>query len=304
MVNKTIFALSANVAAKAAVFATVLFCISSYQLFAAGNAEKSRGITLAAATGTYDSGLLDYILPVFASDTGRPIDVIPAETGAVLQMGRNGQADVLLVNAEAQELSFMAEGHGINRFEVMYSDFIIVGPPDLIGQSRDVAAVFKEIAGRNLPFVSCGDESGAHIIEKSIWQNAGGDSTAFSGYVSAGRGMSETLRLAAEKKAFTLTDRATWLSQEPQNLSVICEPDPALPNRYSVIGVDPAKSRRINYEGGLAFINWILSPKAQELIAGFGSLEFGQPLFTPNGRPLVSGRDIPEDRQPVIAARP
>ena len=267
-----------------AVFAAV-FMLSGYQLFARGRTDAAGGrIILSTTTSTYDSGLLGHILPVFTAETGWAIDVISVGTGAALQMGRDGQADVLLVHAKAQELQFVADGYGVERFDVMYNDFVIVGPPGFIAHNADVSQTLESIIAQDLPFVSRGDNSGTHIMELSLWEGAGGDPSTLSDYLSVGQGMGATLRMANEMMAFTLTDRATWLSQSPPDLVIVCEGDAPLLNLYGVIAVNPAIHRGINAEGARVFIDWILQPSTQELIAGFGMAEFGEPLFFPNAQ--------------------
>ena len=253
------------------------------QLFAFGRSEN---IILATTTSTYDSGLLGYILPVFTAETGWRVDVVSVGTGAALQMGRDGQADVLLVHAKEQELRFVTEGHGLERFDVMYNDFIVVGPRAPITHNENINQTFRTIMQRNLPFVSRGDNSGTHTMELGIWRNTG-ITPNFSNYLSVGQGMGATLQMANEMLAYTLTDRATWLKQRNMNLVIVCEKDAVLLNHYGVIAVNPTKSRRINTQGALDFINWILSPSAQELIGNYGKEEFGESLFTPNAERKV-----------------
>jgi len=267
-----------------AVLAAV-FMLSGFQLFARGRTDAVGGrIILSTTTSTYDSGLLGHILPVFTAETGWAIDVISVGTGAALQMGRDGQADVLLVHAKAQELRFVADGYGVERFDVMYNDFVIVGPPGFIDHNADVIGTLGAVVDGNLPFISRGDNSGTHIMELSLWESAGLDPAALSDYLSVGQGMGATLRMANEMLAFTLTDRATWLSQAPPDLVIVCEGDAPLLNLYGVIAVNPALHRGINAEGAAVFIDWILRPSTQELISTFGLAEFGEPLFFPNAR--------------------
>jgi len=266
-----------------AVFAAV-FMLSGFQLFARGRADADRRVLLATTTSTYDSGLLGFILPVFTAETGWNIDVISVGTGAALQMGRDGQADVLLVHAKAQELRFVADGYGVERFDVMYNDFIIVGPGNHIAHNEDVNQTFRAIVEYDLPFVSRGDNSGTHIMELSLWESSSVGPEALSNYLSVGQGMGATLRMANELEAFTLTDRATWLSQSPPDLVIVCERDAPLLNLYGVIAVNPALHRGINAEGARVFIEWILKASTQELISTFGVAQFGEPLFFPNAQ--------------------
>jgi tungstate transport system substrate-binding protein len=241
-------------------------------------------IRLSTTTSTQDSGLLDYILPVFTAQVGWNVDVISVGTGAALQMGRDGDADVLLVHAKAQEEAFVSEGHGLKRFDVMYNDFIVVGPSAPIAYNDKVQETFKTIADRNLPFVSRGDKSGTHTMELNLWKAAGVDPAKLSAYTSAGQGMGATLQMSNELQAYTLADRATWLKQKDSALVIVCEKGTELLNFYGVIAVNPAKNSKINAQGAQDFINWILSPATQTLIGGYGVAEFGGSLFTPNAR--------------------
>jgi len=248
-----------------------------------GRVAIKGNIILATTTSTYDSGLLDHILPVFTEQTGWTVDVISVGTGAALQIGRDGQADVLLVHARAQEERFVEEGHGLRRFDVMYNDFIVVGPDGILAHNGDVYQTFSTIARNKLPFVSRGDNSGTHTAELEIWKTIGINTAILSEYYSAGQGMGATLQMADEMKAFTLTDRATWLSmQRNLDMVIVCERSEALLNYYGVIAVNPAKHSRINGRGAQDFVNWILLPSTQELIGSYGIKEYGEVLFTPN----------------------
>jgi tungstate transport system substrate-binding protein len=271
------------------VVLSLIFISLTVQVFAGPAREKGNGIKgniiLSTTTSTKDSGLLDFILPVFTEQTGWTVDVISVGTGAALQMGRDGQADVLLVHAKAQEEQFVADGHGLRRFDVMYNDFIVVGPETPIAHNNDVYQTFGAIARNNLPFVSRGDNSGTHTMELSIWRNLGIAVGNLPGYNSVGQGMGATLQMAGEMKAFTLADRATWIShQRDLDLVIVCEKHEALLNYYGVIAVNPAKNRRINGRGALDFVNWMLLPETQELIGKYGLEEFGEPLFAPNAQ--------------------
>ena len=252
------------------------------QLFAKARSEPVKGnIILATTTSTQDSGLLDYILPVFTKEKGWTCDVISVGTGAALQMGRDGQADVLLVHAKEQEIQFVADGHGLARFDVMYNDFIVVGPRMPIAHNDNIAQTFRSIANQNLPFVSRGDNSGTHTMELGLWKRIG---IIPSRYSSVGQGMGATLQMAEEMRAFTLSDRATWLNQKNRfsNLVIVCEKSQELLNYYGVIAVNPAKTNKINAQGAKDFVDWILNPSTQRLIGSYGIEQFGEPLFTPN----------------------
>ncbi len=239
-------------------------------------------ILLSTTTSTQDSGLLDYILPDFTEETGIEVKVVAVGTGKALQMGRDGEADVLLVHAKASEVEFVVEGHGVERFDVMYNDFIMVGPKPL--EYASIGATLEGIKNNKEKFVSRGDDSGTHKKELSIWAS-GGIEPEGDWYISAGKGMGDVLQMANELRAFTLTDRATYLSmQDTLELEIVFEADPLLLNEYGVIAVDPDKNSEINNEGANAFIEWVLSSDTQEMIGEFGKDLYGQPLFFPNAK--------------------
>ncbi len=251
--------------------------------------ETGGSLILATTTSTDDSGLLDYILPDFEAQTGITVDVIAVGTGQALQLGEDGNADVLLVHARAREDEFMAAGHGVRREDVMYNDFVIVGPesdPAGIGGMTDAAAAFQAIAAAEAPFVSRGDDSGTHTKERSIWEAAGLEPSG-DWYISAGQGMGAVLTLADEQQAYTLSDRATYLARtlEGTELVILVEGDPILFNPYGVIAVNPDKGPHIQNDLANAFIDWLISVPTQELIAGYGVEQFGSPLFTPDSNP-------------------
>jgi len=236
-------------------------------------------ITLATTTSTYDSGLLDFILPVFTEETGWEIRVISVGTGVALQLGRDGEADVLLVHARTEEDRFVAEGYAERRHDVMYNDFVIIGPADgVITHNSDVEQTFMDILEQNLPFISRGDNSGTHIRELQIWEAMGVTPQDNTSYMEVGQGMGATLTMAIEMDAFTLSDRATWLSRgDVGNLVIVCEGSELLLNPYGVIVVSSTEEPI----GAQTFIDWITSPSTQELISTFGIAEFGQSLFFP-----------------------
>jgi tungstate transport system substrate-binding protein len=241
-------------------------------------------LRLSTTTSTQDSGLLDYLLPVFTDETGWKVDVISVGTGAALKMGEDGDADVLLVHAKAQEEQFVAAGHGLKRFDVMYNDFIVVGPKAPIAHNDNVQQTFKTIAAQNLPFVSRGDKSGTHTMELNLWKAAGVDVSKLAKYTSAGQGMGATLQMSDELQAYTLADRATWLKQKGSSLMIVCEKGTELLNFYGVIAVNPGKNSKINAQAAQDFITWMLSDRGQKLIGDYGVAEFGGPLFTPNAQ--------------------
>jgi len=276
--------------------AALLFIVSFTPVFASPAREAAGSgavpikgkITLSTTTSTQDSGLLGVILPVFTRETGWEVDTVAVGTGAALQMGRGGDADVLLVHARAEEIKFVEEGHGVRRYDVMYNDFLVVGP-DLraIPHNDNVMQTFKDIASKNLPFVSRGDNSGTHTMERNLWRAAELDVNNLSNYSSVGQGMGATLQMANEMKAYTLTDRATWLTHTRDrriDLPAVCEKDTALLNYYGVIAVNPARHPGINAEGGRAFVEWMIKDSTQQLIGQYGVAEFGGALFTPNAQ--------------------
>jgi tungstate transport system substrate-binding protein len=246
-------------------------------------------LVLATTTSTADSGLLDYLLPDFETQNGVKVDVIAVGTGQALQLGRDGNADVLLVHARAQEDEFMAANDGTRREDVMYNDFVIVGPesdPAGIKGMTNAADAFKKIAETGSPFVSRGDKSGTHTKELSIWKSAGIE-PAGDWYISSGQGMGEVLTMANEQQAYTLSDRATYLARTKGGLElgVLVEGDKALFNPYGVIAVNPDKNPQINAEMAQKFIDWIISVPTQEKIQAFGVQDFGQSLFIPDSQP-------------------
>jgi len=237
-------------------------------------------IVLATTTSTDDSGLLDFILPVFLFDTGWEVQVISVGTGAALQLGRDGEADVLLVHARAQEDQFVEDGFAESRYDVMYNDFVVVGPDGGdIAYNTDVAKTFADIMEQDLQFVSRGDESGTHTRELQIWNGLELVPVDNDNYLESGQGMGATLGMTAEMDAYTLADRATWLSYPDKgNLVIVCENDSRLLNPYGVMVV----ATTLEPTGAQAFVDWIISPSAQELISTFGVEEYGQPLFFPD----------------------
>ncbi len=248
-------------------------------------AEEGKTLLLATTTSTYDSGLLDYILPDFEQKYGVKVDVVAVGTGQAMALGQDGNADVLLVHDRAREDAFMAEGHGVRREDVMYNDFVIVGPesdPAGIAGMTDVAEAFAKIAETESTFISRGDDSGTHGKEKSVWAAAGIE-PAGDWYVSAGQGMSDVLTMAEEQQAYTLSDRATYLARlkEGLDLVILVEGDPILFNPYGVIAVNPDKGEHIQAELANQFIDWLISPETKALIAEYGVAEFGSPLFIP-----------------------
>jgi tungstate transport system substrate-binding protein len=246
------------------------------------SAEKS--LILATTTSTQDSGLLDELLPAFTTDTGWQVKSLAVGSGQAIELGRRGEADVLLVHSPAAEQKFVAEGSAGQRRLVMHNDFVLVGPatdPAGIGGTSSAPALQK-IAATQSVFVSRGDDSGTNAKEKDLWAKAavvpGG-----AWYQSTGQGMGETLRVASEKGGYTLSDRATFLAQrETLGLQVLGEGDPGLLNVYHVIEMTPKAGERVQPDGAEAFAEWLVSAPAQQRIGTFGQAKFGQPLFFPD----------------------
>ncbi|WP_051155332.1 substrate-binding domain-containing protein [Noviherbaspirillum massiliense] len=248
-------------------------------------AQAQSVIKMSTTTSTENSGLLNYLLPKFEAKTGSRVQVIAVGTGKALELAKNGDVDVTLVHARPSEDKFVAEGHGVNRRDVMYNDFIIVGPSDDpagIKGSKDVLAAMKKIVDSKAKFISRGDNSGTDQMEKNYWKQVGTQPQG-SSYVSAGMGMGEVLTMASELKAYTLTDRATFNAYRAKTgLAVEVEGDPRMFNPYGIIAVNPAKYKDINYKGAMQLIDWITSDEGQRQIAQF-RVE-GQQVFFPSAK--------------------
>ena len=254
----------------------------------AAQAADDPYIVVQSTTSTQNSGLLDAILPEFKARTGIEVRVVAVGTGQAIKNAKNGDGDVLLVHAKPAEEKFVAEGWGVQRFDVMYNDFILVGPetdPAGVGGGADIVAALAAVAQAQAPFVSRGDDSGTHKAELRHWKAAGIDVSAASGewYRETGSGMGATLNAAAGMGAYALTDRATWISfGNKDGMKVLVEGDPRLFNQYGVILVNPEKHAHVKAKEGQAFIDWLTGPEGQAAIAGF-KLE-GQQLFFPNAK--------------------
>jgi tungstate transport system substrate-binding protein len=249
-------------------------------------------LILATTTSTQDSGLLDDLLADFEKEFNTRVDVIAVGTGQALQLGKDGNADVLLVHARAQEDAFMDAGDGVRREDVMYNDFVIVGPesdPAKIKGVTSAVEAYQKLAAAGAAgqavFVSRGDKSGTHSKELAIWKSAG-ITPEGEWYISAGQGMGEVLTMAAEQQAYTLSDRATYLARTKNGLKlqVLVEKDKSLLNPYGVIAVNPAKGPHINSDLANQFIDWIISVPVQQKIGAFGQADFGQSLFVPDSK--------------------
>ncbi|MEM8685774.1 MAG: substrate-binding domain-containing protein [Pseudomonadota bacterium] len=248
--------------------------------------EKS--IFIQSTTSTANSGLYDYLLPKFEAASGIKARVVAVGTGQAIRNARNCDGDVLLVHAKAAEEKFVASGYGVKRFDLMYNDFVIVGPeadPAKISGLPDVASALKQIAGSGAPFASRGDDSGTHKKELALWKAASIDPEPASGtwYRATGSGMGATLNAAVGMGAYALTDRATWINfKNKSDFAVLSEGDKALFNQYGVMLVNPAKCPDVKAELGQTFIDWLLSPVGQRQIAGH--TVGGQQLFFPNAK--------------------
>ncbi len=257
------------------------------------DAGQSTDILLATTTSTRDAGLLDSLLPVFEAKMGGAyhVKVIAVGSGQALEMGRRGDADVVLSHAPASERSLTDSGYFVRRRLVMHNDFLIVGPandPAGLRGLSDALAAFKRMATQQAPFVSRGDRSGTHQRELSLWKDAGIKPPAPGGwYIESGQGMGATLQLASEKAAYTLTDRATYLAwRDKIRLVPMVEGDPQLYNVYHVLELNPRNAPRINVRGGTALADFFVAAETQRLIGEFGKSRFGQSLFIPDaGKP-------------------
>lgn len=252
----------------------------------AARSGEERFLVLASTTSTENSGLLDHLIPLFRAKTGIAVRTVVRGTGQAIRLAESGDADVLLVHHRPSEEHFVAEGHGVTRHDLMYNDFVLVGPaedPAGVLQANDAGEAFARIAAAGAPFASRGDDSGTHKKELELWTNAGVEVTAASGgwYREMGSGMGATLNGAAAMGAYVLTDRATWISfQNKAGLRILFEGKPPLFNQYGVILANPARHPHIKAEEGQALIDWLLSSEGQAAIAAFRV--DGQQLFFPN----------------------
>lgn len=253
---------------------------------------QDKSIVVASTTSTQDSGLFGHILPLFKAKTGIEVKVIAQGTGQALDTARRGDADVVFVHAKSQEEKFIAEGHGVKRFDVMYNDFVMIGPksdPAGIRGSKDIVAALKTIQGKALPFVSRGDKSGTHTAELALWKQAGIDIAAAKGpwYREIGQGMGAALNTAGAMNAYAISDRGTWLSfKNPGDLVIAVEGDKRLFNQYGVILVNPEKHPAVKKDLGQSFIDWLVSSEGQAAIAAYQVN--GKQLFFPNAEKKAS----------------
>jgi tungstate transport system substrate-binding protein len=249
-------------------------------------AAQERFITVASTTSTEQSGLFGYLLPIFTKKTGISVRVVALGTGQALDVGRRGDADVVFVHDKAAEEKFLGEGFATKRHDVMYNDFIVVGPksdPARIAGSKDVLDALKKIAAAKAPFISRGDRSGTHAAELRYWKSAGVDLAAVKGdwYKEIGQGMGPALNMGAASDAYVLSDRGTWLSfKNRRDLVIVVEGDKRLFNQYGVMLVNPAKHPNVKAKDGQAFVDWLISRDGQAAIAGY-KID-GQQLFFPD----------------------
>jgi len=249
---------------------------------------QEKFIVVASTTSTEQSGLFGYLLPVFQKKTGIQVRVVALGTGQALDLARRGDADVVFVHARAAEEKFLAEGHGVRRVDVMYNDFVLVGPrtdPAKVSGGSDILDALKKIKAASAPFVSRGDKSGTHIAELDLWKLAGIDIAAEREpwYRDTGQGMGPALNTAAAMNAYILADRGTWISfRNRGELAIAVEGDKRLFNQYGVMLVNPAKHPNVKKDLGQAFVNWVISPEGQKTIAGYKI--GGEQLFFPNAK--------------------
>ena len=281
------------------VLSALLIVMMCFCMFACG-AEEPAGdeggdaavepkgtLLMATTTSTDNTGLLDYLAPIFAEDTGWTLEWSAVGTGEALKMGENGDVDIVLVHAKASEEEFVANGFGVERVPVMYNDFVVVGPEAEDAYGDDLESCLKAIVDGQLPFVSRGDDSGTDKAEKKLWPAFELDPTVNPNYIESGQGMGATITMADEQQAYCMTDRGTWLANKNNadleiELNIVCQGAKNLLNQYGVIAVNPEKYADTNIEGANAFIEWICSDEIQAVIAEFGVAEYGEPLFTPN----------------------
>ena len=249
---------------------------------------QEKFIVVASTTSTEQSGLFGYLLPIFQKKTGIQVRVVALGSGQALDLGRRGDADVVFVHARSAEEKFLAEGHGVRRFDVMYNDFVLIGPradPAKISGGRDILDALKKIKAASAPFVSRGDRSGTHIAELDLWKLAGIDIATEKRpwYRDTGQGMGPALNTAAAMNAYILADRGTWISFKNRGeLAIAVEGDKRLFNQYGVMLVNPARHPNVKKDLGQAFVDWVISPEGQKTIAEYKI--GGEQLFFPNAK--------------------
>jgi tungstate transport system substrate-binding protein len=267
------------------LFFAAILIIFSVSVCAASDVR----IRCASTTSTENSGLFGHILPIFEKKTGIKVDVVAVGTGAAIEIGKRGDADVVFVHAKQQELKAVEEGYFVNRHDVMYNDFVIIGPlndPAKINGIKSAVEAFRRIADSGQPFVSRGDRSGTNTKELEIWKKAGIDPKGQKWYLEVGQGMEKTQRIASEKRAYTLTDRGTWLATKDKDkleMMIVLEGDPILFNQYGIMAVNPERQKHAKYKEAMEFVNWLISKDGQQSIASFKD-KFGNQLFIPDAR--------------------
>ncbi|AKI01986.1 ABC-type tungstate transport system, permease component [Hoeflea sp. IMCC20628] len=268
---------------------TTLFGAALLSVLATAASAEDPSILVQSTTSTQNSGFYDYILPIYKEETGVTVNVVAVGTGQAIKNAQNCDADVLLVHAKSAEEKFVADGFGVARSDLMYNDFVIVGSsadPAAIAGGNDAVSAFKTIAEKQALFASRGDDSGTNKAELKLWNQAGVDITSVSGdwYRATGSGMGATLNASVGMGAYTMSDRATWISfGNKGDYQIVVEGDPVLFNQYGIILVNPDKCPSVKAELGQQFIDWMISPHGQELIAG-NTLD-GKQLFFPNAKP-------------------
>lgn len=265
------------------IIAAAVLCTA---VLAAPAHAQDKSIVVASTTSTQDSGLFEYLLPIFKQKTGITVKVVALGTGQALDVGRRGDADVVFVHAKEQEEKFLAEGHGVKRFPVMYNDFVLIGPmddPAGVKGMKDAARAFRAIKDKQADFISRGDRSGTHSAELKLWKIAGIDIAKERGpwYKEIGQGMGAALNTAQADNAYVLSDRGTWIHfKNKGNLAILVEGDKRMFNQYGVMLVNPAKHPNVKKELGQEFIDWLVSPEGQKAIANYKIN--GQQLFFPD----------------------
>jgi tungstate transport system substrate-binding protein len=266
-------------------FAFVLLVITLALVSCGTPSPRTDELLLVSTTTTQDTGLLDALLPAFTEQTGYEVQLVAVGSGQALKIGEQGNADVILLHSPDAEKKFVAKGYGIDRRLVMHNDFVIVGPPADPAGIRGLSPVeaFTKIYNSGATFVSRGDESGTHVKENNLWQNAGLNPAGQDWHLETGQGQGATLLVASEKDAYALVDRGTYLAyQKNVELDILVEGDPFLLNVYHVITVNPEKWPETNIEAANAFADFITSPEGQNIIGEFGVMDYGQPLFIPD----------------------
>lgn len=265
-------------------FLKILLTFAVLAIIASNVSSAQPFILVQSTTSTQNSGLYEYLLPTFTDETGIEVRVVAVGTGQAIRNATNGDADVLLVHSKAAELDFIASGNGVERFDLMYNDFVIIGPasdPINLSNAPNLSDAMKTLSNSNAIFVSRGDDSGTHTKERALWASIGHQIAPSDWYRETGSGMGATIRAAIEMQAYTLTDRATWIAYEGKNdARIVFEGDAELFNQYGIIAVNPELHSHVNAAGAKVFIDWMLSDRGQLLIGAYTYND--QLLFSPN----------------------